>query len=81
MVAVKKCEPEPSYNKFPKESSFPDCWKVSLVVPVFKNFGEIPTAKNYRLVSLLSFVKKVFEKLINNRVAHLLRKCALFSDF
>ena len=23
-----------------KESCFPDCWKVSLVVPVFKNAGE-----------------------------------------
>ena len=38
-----------------KESYFPDCWQVSLVVPVFKNVGERSTAKNYCPVSLLSF--------------------------
>ena len=31
--------------------------------PVFKNFKERSTAKNYRLFSLLSVVIKVFEKL------------------
>ena len=29
-----------------KESSFPDCCKVSSVVPVFKDVGERSTAKN-----------------------------------
>ena len=29
-----------------KESCFPDCLKVLLVVPVFKNVGEKPIAKN-----------------------------------
>ena len=39
-----------------EESCFPDCWKVSSVVPVFKNIGQKSTAKNYRPVSLLSVV-------------------------
>ena len=64
-----------------KESCFPDCWKVSSVVPVFKNVGERSTAKNYRPVSLLSVVSKVFEKLVNNRIVDHLEKCDLFSDF
>ena len=42
---------------------FPDCWKVSSVVRVFKNVGERPTAKNYCPISLLSVVSKAFEKL------------------
>ena len=52
VVVLKDCEPELSYiiaelfNKFLKESCFPDNWKVSLVVPVFKNVGERSTAKN-----------------------------------
>ena len=37
------------------------------MVPVFKNFGERSTAKNYDPVTLLSVVSKVFEKLVNNR--------------
>ena len=43
--------------------------------------GERSTAKNYRPVSLLSVVSKVFEKLVNNRIADHLEKCGLFSDF
>ena len=49
--------------------------------PVFKNVGERSTAKNYRPVSLLSVVSKVFEKLVNNRIVDHLEKCGLFSDF
>ena len=64
-----------------KESCFPDCWKVSLVVPVFKNVGERSTAKNYHPVSLPSVVNKVFEKLVNNTIVDHLEKCGLFSDF
>ena len=51
------------------------------MVPVFKNVGERSTAKNYRPVSLLSVVSKVFEKLINNGIVDHLEKCDLFSDF
>ena len=51
------------------------------MIPVFKNVGERPTAKTYRPVSLLSVVSKVFEKLVNNRIADHLEKCGLFSDF
>ena len=69
------------FNKCLKECCFPDCWKVSSVVPVFKNFEERSTAKNYRPVSLLSVVTKVFEKLVNNRIVDHLEKCGLFSDF
>ena len=62
VVVLKNCEPEPSYilaelfNKCLKESCFPDCWKVSSVVPVFKNVQERSIAKNHRPVSLLSVV-------------------------
>ena len=51
VVVLKNCEPDLSYilaelfNKCLKESCFPDSWKVSSVVPVFKNVGERSTAK------------------------------------
>ena len=50
------------------------------MVPVFKNVRKRSTAKNYRPVSLLSVVSKVFETLIN-RIFDYLEKCGLFSDF
>ena len=87
VVVLRNCEPELSYilaelfNICLKESCFSDCWKVSSVVPVFKNVGERFAAENYRPVSLLSVVSKVFEKLVNNRIFDHLEKCGLFSDF
>ena len=49
------------FNTCLKESGFSDCYKISFVVPLFKNVGEISTAKPYRPVNLLSVVCKVFE--------------------
>ena len=51
------------------------------MVLVFINVREKSTPKNYRPVSLLSVVCKVFEKLANNRIVDHLEKCGLFSDF
>ena len=68
-------------NMFLKKSCFPDCLKVSLVVLVFKNVGEKFTAKNCHRVSFLSVVRKVFEKLVNNRFVDQLEKYVLFSGF
>ena len=86
-MVLKNCETKLSYipaelfNKCLKESCLPDCWKVLSLVPVFKNVGERSTAINYRPVSLLSVVSKVFEKFVNNRIVDHLEKCGLFSDF
>ena len=86
LVILKNCEPELSFKTFNfelfnlclKEFYFPDCWKVSSVVPVFKNVWERSAAKNYRPVSLLFVVSKVFEKLVNNMLADPLKRCGLF---
>ena len=84
VVVLKNCDPELSYilaelfKKSLEESFFPDWWKVSSVVPVFKDVGERSTAKNYRPVSLLSVVSKFFEKLVNNRIVDHLENCGLF---
>ena len=87
VVVLKNCKPELLYilaelfNICLKESCFPNCWKVSLVVLVFKNVEEKSAAKNYPPLHLLSMVSKLFEKLINNRIADHLRKCGIFFDF
>ena len=51
VVVLKNSEPELShilaelFNMCLRESCFPDCWKVSLVVPVFENVWKRSTAK------------------------------------
>ena len=84
VVFLKNCEPKLSnipadfFSKYLKESCFPGCCNVSLVVPLFKNAGESSTAKNYLSVSLLSVVGKVFEKRLNDRIIDHLEKCGIF---
>ena len=58
VVVLKNYKPELScilaefFNKCLKDSCFPNCWKISSVVPVFKNVGERSTVKNYPLLVL-----------------------------
>ena len=65
VVVLKSCESELFYilaklfNKCLEESWFPDCWKFLFVVPIFKNVGEMSTAKSYCLFSLLFVDSKV----------------------
>ena len=89
VMGPKNCESELSYilaelfNKCLKESCFPDCWKVSSMVPLFKSVGERSTAKNYHLnYSLLSLVSKVLEERKNNSsmVLALLNQLQIFSQ-
>ena len=53
VVVLKTCQPKLSYilvelfNLCLKESCFPDCWKVSLVIPVFKIY--LHNLKSYEI--------------------------------
>ena len=77
VVVLKNYEPELSYIRSLREVvGRSRGWSL-----YFKNVGERSTAKNYRLASLLSLLNKVFEKLVNNRIADHIEKCCLFSGF
>ena len=87
VVVLKNCELELSsilaalLNMCLEESCFPNCWRVSSVVPVSKDVGERSTTKNYHPVGLLSVVSKVFDKLVNDRIVDHLEKCDLFLSY
>ena len=72
---LKKCQPELLFilaeflKMYLKEFCFPDCWKVSSAVPLFKGAGERSPPKYYRPVGLLSVISKIFEQFVNNRIA------------
>ena len=68
------------FKKCIKESCFPSCWKLPSVVPVFKNNGERSNAGDYRPISLLPVVSKVFEILINSSIIKHLDSNGLLSD-
>ena len=52
---------------------YPDLLKIAKVIPVFKK-GDKLLVSNYRPISLLSNMNKIFEKLIFNRVYSFLEK-------
>ena len=69
VVVLKNCEPELSYvlaelfNKCLKESYFPDCWKVSSVVPIFKNVGKCLQLKTTALLVFFLWLIKSLKNL------------------
>ena len=63
-----------------KKSCFPDCWKISLVVPVFKNVWKKCTAKSYHSVRYFSVIFKVW-KIWKKWTCWSPREIWSFSDF
>ena len=47
---------------------YPDQLKIAKVIPIFKNIGEVLLVSNYRPISLLSNINKIFEKLVYARL-------------
>ena len=47
---------------------YPDNLKISKVIPIFKNKGDLLLVSNYRPISLLSNINKIFEKLVYSRL-------------
>ena len=66
-------------NRSIHEGSLPVCLKTAKVIPLHKN-GNFENPSNYRPISLLSSLSKVFEKVLNIRTVEFLEKYQLFSN-
>ena len=86
VILFQKCSPELSpvlaklYRKCFTESCFPSTWKLPTVIPVFKNSGERSDPRNYRPISLLPVISKIFESVINLSLVKHIESLGLFSD-
>ena len=56
------------FNSSIDTSQFPSNWKVARVTPIFKE-GDKTEKSNYRPISVLSVISRVFEKLIANKLS------------
>ena len=57
-----------------------DKLKISKIVPIFKDKGEILHVQNYRPISLLSNINKIFEKLMHKRLISFLETQGLIYE-
>ena len=69
------------FNRSLAEGYFPNKFKTSKIVPVYKKKGSCNKKENYRPVSLLSCLSKIIEKLVSKRIISFLRKQNFFSKY
>ena len=67
-----------SFNDCIEKQVFPECLKIAKVLPLFKK-GDDSQPSNYRPISLLSSLSKVFEKLLHKRMVKFFNKNNLFT--
>ena len=67
------------YNCCTQEGVYPDVLKIVQIIPVYKK-GNKSSCTNYRPISLLSPINKIFEKLIYNQLKNYLTKKKLLTD-
>ena len=63
-----------------RSGHFPDCFKISKLIPLFKS-GCKNTISNYRPISLLSSISKILEKLVHNRLTSFLDKYNILTKY
>ena len=59
---------------------FPSSLKIAKVIPIFKNKGEPTEFGNYRPISLLNVISKIFERVVYNQVYDYFTTNNLFFD-
>ena len=57
----------PIFNQSILTGVFPDDWKTSKVIPIYKSEAK-DEMRNYRPISIISTVARIFEKLIYNQI-------------
>ena len=67
------------FNDCIKACSIPTEWKTAVVTPLYKQSGNIEDVNNYRGISVLPPIAKIFEKLLASQISdHLNRNQLLF---
>ena len=64
------------YNACLMQGTFPNIFKIAKVIPLFKG-GDRDNVNNYRPISLLPALAKLFEKLISSRILDYIQRIAI----
>jgi hypothetical protein len=56
------------FNIIFRSNKMPDEWRRSILIPIFKNKGDIQSCTNYRGIKLMSHTMKLWERVIEHRL-------------
>ena len=58
-------------NKITDEENIPDIWRKSILIPIFKNKGDIMNCGNYQGIKLMCHSMKLYERVHENRLRNI----------
>ena len=56
------------FNRIMTTECIPSAWRNSILVPIFKEKGDVQECKNYRGIKLLTHTFKIWEKVVDRRM-------------
>ncbi|KAL6504191.1 hypothetical protein OROGR_026114 [Orobanche gracilis] len=56
------------FNKIWRSNKMPSAWRKSILVPLYKNKGDVQDCSNYRGIKLMSHTMKLWERVIEQRI-------------
>ena len=81
LVAIIIAEPLTKlFNKSLRSGTYPTTWKEANIQPIFKNKGSPSDPTNYRPISLLPCLSKVFERIVFQHIYNYLTSNELLTD-
>ena len=71
---------EKLFNAILDTGHFPEQWSTGCIHPIYKNKGDKDNAKNYRPITILSCLGKLFTSVLNSRLNDYLEESMLLSE-
>ncbi|KAK3567307.1 hypothetical protein QTP86_017622 [Hemibagrus guttatus] len=63
------------FNRVLESERMPEEWRRSVLVPIFKNKGDVQSCSNYRGIKLMSHTMKVWERVVEARLRKIVEIC------
>ncbi|KAK3507156.1 hypothetical protein QTP70_009289 [Hemibagrus guttatus] len=63
------------FNRVLESDRMPEEWRRSVLVPIFKNKGDVQSCSNYRGIKLMSHTMKVWERVVEARLRKVVEIC------
>ncbi|KAK3510097.1 hypothetical protein QTP70_026828 [Hemibagrus guttatus] len=63
------------FNRVLESEEMPEEWRRSVLVPIFKNKGDVQSCSNYRGIKLMSHTMKLWERVVEARLRKVVEIC------